>query len=169
MRLPFKISLMVRVFVYGTLKKGYEFHDDYCIHAKRITPSQTWARLYDLPVGYPAIELSNALILCHGTLDYSQELKTQDTYSSLSFERPSGDWDLIKGELMEFPDITRDLGTLDKMEGYRPGNKCLYHRVLIPVKTDQGVTTAWTYDGAPIHPSKRGKRLHSEWTGSTYQ
>jgi hypothetical protein len=50
------------------------------------------------------------------------------------FDRPEGDWGLIEGELMTFPDPLRDLPPIDRLEGFRPAGHSLYRRVLVEVR-----------------------------------
>ena len=44
-----------RLFVYGTLTVGGILHDRWCGDALTIEPASTTGRLYDLPLGFPAM------------------------------------------------------------------------------------------------------------------
>lgn len=43
------------IFVYGTLRRGFQNHDRYCGDALTIEPAVTTGRLYHLPQGFPAM------------------------------------------------------------------------------------------------------------------
>ena len=87
--------MTITLFVYGTLKsgrwttareangeqaaglaegrhcrrQGATHHDRFCRHALYIRPATTVGRLYDLPVGVPALEIPQEEILANGTGD----------------------------------------------------------------------------------------------------
>lgn len=42
------------------------------------------------------------------------------------FSRPTGDWDLIHGELVTFTDPQRDLPPIDRLKGFRSGGHSMY-------------------------------------------
>lgn len=48
----------VKIFVYGTLKKGFRNHDRFCGNAVSIEPATVNGRLYDTGWGFPAMQLS---------------------------------------------------------------------------------------------------------------
>ncbi len=140
-------QLPITLFVYGTLKRGYWNHDRFCRNAIDIHPATTWGRLYQLPAGYPALEVPQSHILAHGTADPIADAQTQDRLATrpLTFTRPNGDWDLIQGELMAFPNPARDLPPIDKLEGFDPGGLYLYHRALFPTFAGVGSFPSWIY------------------------
>lgn len=59
----------LRLFVYGTLKKGFWNFDRFCTRAISIEPATTWGRLYHLPAGFPALEVPESSILVTATAD----------------------------------------------------------------------------------------------------
>jgi gamma-glutamylcyclotransferase (GGCT)/AIG2-like uncharacterized protein YtfP len=140
----------IRLFVYGTLKRGQANHARFCANATGIVPAFTWGRLYALDLGFPALEVPPTLILAQGTCDPLADAATQASWPGVGFDRPDGDWDLIEGELMTFADPLRDLPPIDRLEGFRPGGHSWYGRVLIPARSGTVVVTAWTYDGASV-------------------
>jgi len=135
---------IVRIFVYGTLKRGGDNHGC-CAHADRVEPATVWGRLYDLPAGYPALEIPENAILAQGTGDPLADAGTQAQIRNPQFERPEGDWGLVRGELMTFADPRHDLPPIDRVEGFRPGKRCLYRRVLVAARTATGIVPAWLY------------------------
>ena len=58
---------ILRLFVYGTLKRGYWNHQRFCAQARNIEPAVVWGRLYHLHAGFPALEVPEGLILARGT------------------------------------------------------------------------------------------------------
>ena len=51
------------LFVYGTLMRGQSNHDRFCADALTIEPAITTGRLYDLPMGFPAmVEADNGQV-----------------------------------------------------------------------------------------------------------
>ncbi len=142
-------GLTVSVFVYGTLKRGFANHDRFCRTAIDIQPATVWGRLYDLGA-YPALEVPEESILAHGTTDPLADAATQARHAAHmracgSNAPPPGDWDLIHGELITFPDPARHLPPLDYLEGFRPGGTSLYQRVLIPTQRGPRLFLVWVY------------------------
>lgn len=59
----------VKIFVYGTLKKGFRNHDRFCGNAIGIEPATVNGILYDTGCGFPAMQLSdNPDDLVHGEI-----------------------------------------------------------------------------------------------------
>ncbi|MCO5761486.1 MAG: gamma-glutamylcyclotransferase, partial [Chromatiaceae bacterium] len=100
---------ILRLFVYGTLKRGYWNHQRFCAQARSIEPAVVWGRLYHLNAGFPALEVPEGLILARGTADPLADARRQQEIGTPRFGRPTGDWDLIHGELVTFTDPQRDL------------------------------------------------------------
>jgi hypothetical protein len=104
---------ILRLFVYGTLKRGYWNHQRFCAQARSIEPAVVWGRLYHLHAGFPAIEVPEGIILARGTDDPLADARIQQEIDTPRFGRPTGDWDLIHGELVTFTDPQRDLPPID--------------------------------------------------------
>ena len=68
----------LRLFVYGTLKKGFWNFDRFCTRAISIEPATIWGRLYQLPAGFPALEVPESSILATGTADPLADTRTQN-------------------------------------------------------------------------------------------
>ena len=136
---------ILRLFVYGTLKRGYWNHQRFCAQARSIEPAVVWGRLYHLHAGFPALEVPEGLILARGTADPLADARRQHGIGTPRFGRPSGDWDLIHGELVTFTDPQRDLPPIDRLEGFRPGGHSMYQRVMVAVLCGRTSITAWTY------------------------
>jgi len=136
---------ILRLFVYGTLKRGYWNHQRFCAQARSIEPAVLWGRLYHLHAGFPTLEVPEGLILARGTADPLADARKQQGIGTPRFGRPTGDWDLIHGELVTFTDPQRDLPPIDRLEGFRPGGHSMYQRVMVAVLCGRTSITAWTY------------------------
>ena len=136
---------ILRLFVYGTLKRGYWNHQRFCAQARSIEPAVVWGKLYHLNAGFPALEVPEGLILSRGTADPLADARRQQEIDTPRFGRPTGDWDLIHGELVTFTDPQRDLPPIDRLEGFRPGGHSMYQRVMVAVLCGRTSITAWTY------------------------
>ena len=49
------------------------------------------------------------------------------------------------GELLTFNDPESRLTAIDRLEGFRPADSCLYRRVLIPAIVNGAREIAWVY------------------------
>ena len=136
---------ILRLFVYGTLKRGYWNHQRFCAQARSIEPAVVWGRLYHLHAGFPALEVPEGLILARGTADPLADARRQQEIDTPRFGRPTGDWDLINGELVTFPDPQCDLPSIDRLEGFQPGGHSMYRRVMVAVLCGRTSIPAWTY------------------------
>lgn len=157
--------LCAKLLVYGTLKRGYWNHDRYCRNAVDIRPATTWGRLYALPAGYPALEIPEEHILAHGTTNPLADATTQASIAvesaNMSSQPPTGDWDLIHGELITFTDPARDLPPIDCLEGFSARRSSLYQRVLTPVYVNAECFPAWIY--IMQSPPGGGRLRHGRW------
>jgi gamma-glutamylcyclotransferase (GGCT)/AIG2-like uncharacterized protein YtfP len=136
---------ILRLFVYGTLKRGNWNHQRFCAQAQSIEPAVVWGRLYHLHAGFPALEVPEGLILARGTTDPMADARRQQEIDTPRFGRPTGDWDLIHGELVTFTDPQRDLPPIDRLESFRPGGHSMYQRVMVAVLCGRTSIPAWTY------------------------
>jgi gamma-glutamylcyclotransferase (GGCT)/AIG2-like uncharacterized protein YtfP len=147
----------LRLFVYGTLKKGFWNFDRFCTRAVRIEPATTWGRLYQLPAGFPALEVPESSILATGTADPLADTRTQNTIelAENAMPRPEGDWDLVHGELMTFANPGFDLPPIDRLEAFDPNGRCVYKRVLVAVETNDLIRPVWLYNYKLGHNMER--------------
>lgn len=136
---------MLRVFVYGTLKRGFHNHERLCQSAVACIPATAWGRLYHLPAGYPALSIPDSLALARGTVDPLADTRTQEVCKPAAVPLPEGDWGTVYGEVLEFDDPASALPPLDWLEGFTPGEQSLYDRVLIPVQCRNTWISAWAY------------------------
>lgn len=143
----------IRLFVYGTLKRGYHNHR-LVPQAAAIQPAWTWGRLWHLRAGFPALEVPDRLILAHGSDQPRRDARVHLTTPPFPVGKPAGDWDWVSGELVTLADPEADLPPIDRLEGFRANDsRTFYGRVLVTVWVkDNGLepVTAWTYDGRQI-------------------
>ena len=69
-------SGMLRLLVYGTLKRGYWNHDPFCQGVLEIREARICGRLYEGP-GFPVLEVPDEDILARGTADPLADVATQ--------------------------------------------------------------------------------------------
>jgi gamma-glutamylcyclotransferase (GGCT)/AIG2-like uncharacterized protein YtfP len=136
---------ILKLFVYGTLKRGFWNHDRFCAHAQKLEPATVWGKLYHLPAGFPALEVPESTILAQGTSDPLADAETQGRINIQDFDRPPGDWDLVHGELVTFTDPLRDLPPIDRLEGFRPLEHSMYQRVMVAARAETVITSVWLY------------------------
>ena len=147
----------LRLFVYGTLKKGFWNFDRFCTRAISIEPATIWGRLYQLPAGFPALEVPESSILVTGTADPLADTRTQNTIelAENAMTRPEGDWDLVHGELMTFSNPGFDLPSIDRLEAFDPNGRSMYQRVLVAVETNDLIRPVWLYNYKLGHNAER--------------
>lgn len=143
---------MLRLFVYGTLKRGYRNHNQFCRGALEIREAQVRGRLYDGP-GFPVLEVPGEDVLACGTADPLADVDTQTRFSDGvgKYSRPvpggagAGDWGTVYGELLTFDDPQTRLPAIDHLEGFRPDGRSLYRRVLVVASVSGSREPAWAY------------------------
>ena len=146
---------ILKLFVYGTLKRGYWNHDRFCRGVLDVQEAVVRGRLYEMPSGIPVLEVPETDILAHGTADPLADVATQARLAGhlASYLEPmpesatAGDWGPVYGELLTFDDPETRLPAIDRLEGFHPGGSCLYRRVLAPVWAAGAVFPAWLYVG----------------------
>jgi gamma-glutamylcyclotransferase (GGCT)/AIG2-like uncharacterized protein YtfP len=136
------------MFFYGTLKRGHANHDLFCRGYLGAEEASVRGRLYDLPLGYPALVVPEDDVRAVGTAD-----ATADATEGVAEQRRLGrgrvrraDGPRVHGELFTFDDPEERLPALDRLEGFDPHGPSPYRRVLIPVETTGGAgVLAWAY------------------------
>ncbi|MDP9426651.1 MAG: gamma-glutamylcyclotransferase [Actinomycetota bacterium] len=136
----------MRLFVYGTLKRGERNHNRFCRGFASAEKATVRGRLYDLPFGFPALVVPVQDVHTAGSDNYLADARLSHEAETSPTEDLSG-WDVVHGELMTFDDPERRLPEIDGLEGFRPGEQGLYTRVLIAVTLPGGGKTvlAWAY------------------------
>ena len=94
-------------------------------------------------------EVKEDIVVARGTTDLLADTRRQKEIGTPHFGRPTGDWDLIHGELVTFTDPRRDLPPIDRLEGFRPGGHSMYQRVMVAVLCGRTSIPACTYLPCP--------------------
>ena len=144
--MTFEKPVLFDIFVYGTLKRGQRNHERFCRGALAAREATVRGRLYDLPHGYPALVVPRGDVQATGTRFYLSDAKIR-SHAHAAPQDLSPDWDTVYGELLTFDAPEKRLPNLDALEGFRPGMRGFYSRVLVPTTLAGASTTvqAWTY------------------------
>ena len=149
---------MLRLFVYGTLKRGFWNHDRFCRGVLTVEDAVVRGRLFETSSGIPVLQVPEEDILAVGTTNPLADVATQAHVTArMSNPEPTPDrhqenatgapWDPVYGELLTFDDPETRLPAIDRLEGFHPGGPCLYRRVLVPVQVIGADLPAWLYVG----------------------
>ena len=105
------------LFVYGTLMRGGVNHARFCADAMTIEPAITTGRLYDLPMGFPA------MIEADGGQVFGEAMTFPDIEA-----------------------VVRQTDLLEGYDPLRP-NRSMYRRIVVPVQigASRQRVMAWTY------------------------
>ena len=135
---------VTQIAVYGTLKRGYSNHLKFCRDAVKIEPIMLCGKLYDLPAGFPALQVPEESILARRSDSIITDAQTQQEISKGKLEfRIHDGWNQVFGELVTFGDPEVEMRATDRLEGVAVG---FYDRVLVPAqKEDDTVIAAWVY------------------------
>ena len=162
----------LRIFVYGTLKRGFPNHHQYCTGVLRICPAWLLGKLFKLTAQIPAMIIPEEAILVHGTGNAVADIEAQERFESLLRSdgigvsaSPSGgpEWGKVRGELLIFDDPQTRLPLLDSLEEFQPGQASTYIRALVYITLPGGLqTSAWTYI-AGCHPATLGAYAGENW------
>jgi len=147
---------MLRLFVYGTLKRGFWNHDRFCRGVLTVEDAVVRGRLFETHSGIPVLEVPEKDILAVGTANPLADVATQAQVTArMSNPEPTPDrlpnkgtgasWGPVYGELLTFDDPESRLPAIDRLEGFHPGGPCLYRRVLVPVQVNRADLPAWLY------------------------
>jgi gamma-glutamylcyclotransferase (GGCT)/AIG2-like uncharacterized protein YtfP len=131
--------MKISLFVYGTLQSE-QSNSHYCRNAINIEPAVVCGKLYQLPPGYPALQVPNDSIVLAGikdTFEAAEEQYKENDDMDFEFKVHDG-WDTVHGELITFNDPERDIPPIDRLEG----TPFYYDRVLVPVQKADGTIIA---------------------------
>jgi len=144
----------LKIFVYGTLKRSFEPHEELCKGPISAVPAVVRGDLFERPEGFPVLVVPKLRILANGTGDPFKDIKRQNEMGGESdrnlkflFEGfISGEPGTVLGEILSFDDPDKRLSVLDNYEGFHPGKASLYLRVLVWAVTEkEGTFPVWTY------------------------
>ncbi|WP_211341206.1 gamma-glutamylcyclotransferase family protein [Desulfoglaeba alkanexedens] len=91
---------MLRLFVYGTLKRGFWNHDRFCRGVLDVREAVVRGRLYEMHSGIPVLQVPDGDVLAHGSPDPLADVAAQAQFSEqpASYSEPilksatAGDW-----------------------------------------------------------------------------
>ena len=150
---PLMISEL-RVFAYGTLKRGFANHDPYCTGVLLIRSAWLRGRLFKLSPQIPALAVPDEDIIRYGTGSVAADIAAQEKFESIVRSKGpacptssgSPGWRNIRGEMLVFGDPETRLPLLDDLEEFRPERPSTYTRVLVSITLPGELpTSAWTY------------------------
>lgn len=143
------MSAELKLFVYGTLKKGFSNHARYCRGVLRIEQARLTGKLFRLTPEIPILVVPESAIFARGSSDVGADMRLQDEVRPARGHddvKPGAAWKTIRGELLVFNDSEKRLPSLDRLEEFRPGRPSTYNRVLVRTTLhDDCRCFAWTY------------------------
>ncbi|MFO7954082.1 gamma-glutamylcyclotransferase [Thioalkalivibrio sp.] len=134
---------VVDLFVYGTLKRGFANHRALCRRAIKIRAASIAGAIFDLPVGYPAVQIPGESILLEAGADPVRDAGRQRLVRKP--EPPGPAREQVHGEWIRLPNPARTLPALDALEGVRADGRGEYRRALVPAWTEEGPRALWVY------------------------
>jgi len=155
---------MLRLFVYGTLKRGFWNHDRFCRGVLDVREAAVRGRLYEMHSSIPVLRVPDGYVLAHGNSDALADVATQVRFSEhlASYPEPTtksataGDWGRVYGKLLTFDDPETCLPAIDRLEGFRPGGPSLYRQLFVPICITGMVHPAWLFIGdSSLRPNLR--------------
>lgn len=145
----------LRLFVYGTLKRGWWNHERFCVGHVELREAEVLGRLYQLPAGYPMLRVPDETVLGEGSGAARADLALQARMDRVLALHPDlggpialpQAWGPVRGELLTFDDPAERLRAIDRLEGFVAGGVSLYRRVLVPAVPEgaAGPVAAWAY------------------------
>lgn len=141
-----KENPLFRLFVYGTLKRGYWNHERFCRDAVSIEEATVRGRLYAPPSGIPMLEVPDEDVVAMGSPDPVADARRQASTTIPGMGVCETGWGSIRGEIVTFANPTACVPRIDRLEGFTPAGRSLYVRVLIPARDPVGtLVPVWCY------------------------
>ncbi|AGW14503.1 gamma-glutamylcyclotransferase family protein [Megalodesulfovibrio gigas] len=138
----------LRLFVYGTLKRGCYGFEQCCRGYCGLSPAAVRGRVVDRPEGYPTLFIPPEDVLAIGSEDLERDLALPWRYQPVEssvFPALEPPWRFVLGEVLEFRDAADRLPRFDAFEDFLPEDKNCYCRVLAPIITGRSISAAWIY------------------------
>lgn len=136
---------MLKLFVYGTLKRGFANHRYFCQGYLTIQKATITGRLLAASASFPALWIPESAILARGSSDYLADVAKQNSFSRGGFAEPGLEFGPVSGELFTFGDPEARLAAVDRLEGFDPKGESFYQRVLAYVTVGESKVPAWLY------------------------
>ena len=144
----------LKVFVYGSLKVGQSNCIQFCSGYTSVEKAFLKGKMFQFPTsGFPVVTIPDKLILAVGTKNPWEDVKVQSDFSDTLMDCDIDALCLadesaneIQGDLFTFADPEIRLPEMDWFEGYRPGRRSYYKRVLTYVcRENRKYDPAWIY------------------------
>ncbi len=167
----------IRLFVYGTLKRGFSNFQRFCPEVSEVVPAAVWGALYHLPVGYPMLAVPPEGILALGSADPLNDARLQaETQRIFSWpgdrQKPAFCEETlcqpILGEILTLADPVGQLPQLDELEDYQPPSRNQpqhqgeYHRVLMTTCPPERMVI-WVYVAPDGRLPQGAVRIGPSW------
>lgn len=156
---------LLQLFVYGTLKRGYENHRKFCDGYLEVKPAQVHGRLYLLvDRGYPILDVAPGQIAMHGSASIASDLRLSEEIAATKRHNHAipGIDELIEGEILTFSDAVPRLRAFDELESFYPDGGGEYLRVLIWTAPPDP-QLVWTYIAPKDLHTRKLERLERRW------
>lgn len=157
---------LLRLFVYGSLKRGFANHDRYCRGVCSMEEADIEGRLFQMPTGYPVLRIPETRVLARGSENVAADIEMQERLAAevaaAARNRTSlleGVAGRVHGVVLTFANAVERLRAIDGLEEFRPGRLSRYDRVLIAVRPRLAETglPVWTYIAGDLSP--RGREI----------
>ncbi|MBN2860154.1 MAG: gamma-glutamylcyclotransferase [Sphaerochaetaceae bacterium] len=154
------------VFVYGTLRQGQKHHD--VIARKIVSIESAWidARLYITRDHYPAINVSQDIILQEGSRDLHRDAEAEKYWGGENLSTRLEGISIVPvlaGELVSLSSPIHTLWYLDRFEGFDPLGESLYLRSLVPVVCAKESMQASSLCPSEVPPGDTDWSLKPAW------
>ncbi len=142
---------------YGTLKRGFRNHINFCKNAVNIENAVVAGTLYDSGRGFPVLCVPESSVIVHSAWNLELDAEMQSVAAPGWTPDPRGE---VHVELMDFESPDEDIPPIDRLEGVPH----FYRRVLVPAKAESGrILAAWIYV-MPHAPSGARPIPSGTWT-----
>lgn len=135
----------LRLFVYGTLKRGQSNHTRYFGEGAKVEQAEVRGRLFQLRQGYPMLLAPREDLLALGTTDYVADGKLQQALGeAIAPQQHDDDWPLVRGQIVHLTEVADRLPRIDALEDFDAASGSgLYRRVLLWAVRPR--VAVWTY------------------------
>jgi gamma-glutamylcyclotransferase (GGCT)/AIG2-like uncharacterized protein YtfP len=140
---------VANLFVYGTLKKGFPNHERFFPRCVGLEAASMAGNLFASTPFFPVMEIPPENVLMVGSLDVLADLRAA-SLSRPGARKPKGPrerarYGRVLGEVIAVEEPVSVIKSLDILEGFEPGGRSLYKRVLTLAETESGTVVAWAY------------------------
>ncbi|MDR2142490.1 MAG: gamma-glutamylcyclotransferase [Deltaproteobacteria bacterium] len=159
-----QIQQPVKIFVYGTLKRGFPNHELYIPPNSLLEPAWLFGWLFDTGYNFPTLVIAEENIRAQGSQSLRADLTFDPGPPPLEPPEPTQPVELtkVRGEVITLAEPGETLRRLDQLEGFNPAGRSMYRRVLTWVMAET-ITWAWVYVNGDLNLSRL--IASGEWPG----